>query len=126
METDKWSTEPIQEQTISDFEKFCTFLEKQLILNYRQIYREYVSSINTVALTKNILKGKDKESWEVSFAVRVNTQWYQCTETLDPIVYDMYDPPPPDEVEGNVSLQDKATEIAVYLIDEVGKSAGWL
>lgn len=99
------------------FEAFAEMVETRCINTWRSVIgiedADIIEKINTVVFSKR----NDGDDWTFSFGLRMGDEWYQSSQTIEPVEYDILNPPPIDDAEACMNPQHKASTLAMSLIN---------
>lgn len=106
------------------FEEFAEMVERGCFSSWRSAIGKdneaLISEVQSVLFTK-----EDKGSrWEFSFALRRYGRWAQSKRSMEPMQYDLLDPPPAGEYDPrrSQSPQNRASELSLeMLMEAVGR-----
>ena len=107
-----------------DFDEFSEMIERACFNSWRSVIglanEELITSVDSILFTRQ----EHGDKWEFSFALRVDTKWSQSKIEMEPIEFDPFGPIDPQNVEENMSPQNKASSISIDLLSNVAKKIG--
>ncbi len=107
-----------------DYAEFAEMVERRLSLSWRSVVSngdsEFPRRVNATAFTM-----QDKGvGWEFSYSLRIGRNWTQSSKTVKPFEYDVYEPPEPDDVEGNMSPENRASDVCMDILLDISCKLG--
>lgn len=102
------------------FDEFAEMLERNCISLWRTVVGrdddDVILQVNSILFTKKI---SDDGMWVFGFALRRISRWYQHQSEIEPIEYDPIDPPREFDPNKSVSPQNRASTLAVDMVQSV-------
>ena len=105
------------------FEEFAEMVERGCVNSWRSAIGKdnegLIAEVQTVLFSKEDKGG----NWEFSFALRRYGRWAQSKRAVEPIQYDLLNPPPAGEYDPkrSQSPQNKASELSTEMLLEVAE-----
>lgn len=109
---------------IVDFDEFSEMIERSCFNSWRSVIglanEDIIGGVDSILFTRD----EKDDKWEFSFALRVHGKWSQSKQDVKPVEFDPFNPPDPNDVEANMSPQNRASSISIELLSSVAKKIG--
>lgn len=106
-----------------DFDEFSEMVERACFNSWRSVVGvangAVIDNVDSILLTRS-----EGERWAFSFALRVDGRWSQSKVEVEPLEYDPFAEPDPNDVEASMSPMNRASSISIELLSDVARKAG--